>query len=197
MDDVHYLRVPKDGSVGRALGITVDHDFEIAIQPVSVAQYEAFCAATGYRTIAERGRLRGSTYFDNSTLFELSSEDRANAPAVHLSYIDAQAFCEWTGYRLPREEEWMLAAMVAADEAKSYNDWVAFHSRYESSDDVLKRINYDITSTQPTPTTCVIRRGPYIILPPGGTIWDPERRLIVPLHRYRSFQFRVCKRRPV
>lgn len=194
MNDVRYLRMPKDGPVGRALGIIVDHDFEIAIQPVSVAQYEAFCAATGYRTMAERGRPKGRYYFDNSTLFELSDEDRANAPAVHLSYIDAQAYCEWAGCRLPSEEERILAAMVTADEAKSYNDWGAFQKRYESSDNVLKRTGSEITATQPTPTTCVVRRGPYLIQPPGKPVWHPQWRLIVPLHQYRTFQFRVCKR---
>ncbi len=194
MDDVRYLRVPKDGSVGRALGITVDHDFEIAAHPVSVAQYEVFCAATGYQTMAERGRLMGPYYFDNSTLYELSAEDRAKAPAVHLCYMDAQAFCAWAGCRLPTEEEWLLAAMVTADEAKSYNEAVAFQSRYESSDDVLKRPGSEITSTQPTPTTCVVRRGPGLILMTGESIWDPQFRLILPIHRYLSLQFRVCKR---
>lgn len=93
MDDVRYIRVHKEGTVGRALGIAVDHDFEIAMHPVSVAQYEIFCAATGYRTVSEQRRLQGSTFRDSSTLDELSVEDRAKAPAVHLCYIDAQAFC--------------------------------------------------------------------------------------------------------
>ncbi len=97
MDDVRYIRVAKNRPVGLALGIAVDRDFEIAMHPVSVTQYEAFCAATGYQTMAERRGLEGSSFRDSSTLYELSVEDRAKAPAVHLCYIDALAFCAGRG----------------------------------------------------------------------------------------------------
>ena len=33
-----------------------------------------------------------------------------NHPAVHLSYTDAKAYCEWKGGRLPTETEWEYAA---------------------------------------------------------------------------------------
>lgn len=193
--NTRYIRVSKDGQVGRELGITVDHDFEIAIQPVLVTQYEAFCAATGYRTVAELGRLKGNCYyFDNSTLYELSAEARAKAPAIDLCYVDAQAYCEWSGFRLPTEAEWILAAMITADEAKSYDDWCAFHRRYESSEDVIKLPGSEITATQPAPTTCVVRRGPWLIQPPGEPVWHSVFRLILPIHQFWGLQFRICKR---
>jgi formylglycine-generating enzyme required for sulfatase activity len=50
---------------------------------------------------------------------QIEQEGPANAPAVHLSYTDAEAFCTWAGCRMPTEEERLLAAMITAKQAKS------------------------------------------------------------------------------
>ena len=36
-----------------------------------------------------------------------SIQDRMDHPAVHISWNDCKAFCEWDGGRLPSEEEWV------------------------------------------------------------------------------------------
>jgi formylglycine-generating enzyme len=91
--------------------------FEIDRYEVTVRKLGAFLKATGTTTRAERDgggfqylggwrRMAGWTwsapYGDHV--------DQLDAPAVHVTWHEAKAYCEWVGLRLPTDAEWVEAA---------------------------------------------------------------------------------------
>lgn len=70
--------------------------FEIDTRAVTWAQYLPFVAATGRKL---------PPFMSNRIL-------NPNDAAVHISWFDAKAWCDWAGRRLPTEAEWECAAMA-------------------------------------------------------------------------------------
>ena len=103
--------------------VTLDA-FWIDQTEVTNAMFAEFVLATGYETDAE---LDGDSYvYQDGEWNNLSGADwqhpqgPANSlsgledhPVVHVSWNDAQSYCEWTGRRLPTEAEWEKAARGA------------------------------------------------------------------------------------
>jgi formylglycine-generating enzyme required for sulfatase activity len=82
------LRLPRDPDYW----VRVE-GFEIGKFPVTVQEYRLFVDDGGPQP----------EHWDNQLL-------RPNCPVVEVTWLDAKAYCDWAGVRLPAEAEWERAA---------------------------------------------------------------------------------------
>ena len=81
--------------------------FEIDAQVVTWAQYLPFLQATGYALPPHVRCVQGDWQVEVFGHWQAMPLD---APVVHVNAVDAQAWCQWAGRRLPTEAEWTCAA---------------------------------------------------------------------------------------
>jgi formylglycine-generating enzyme required for sulfatase activity len=106
--------------------------YEINQFEITQFQYEEFRKATGHRKALSR-------YVKNIEQF-----NDVNQPAVYVSWLDAEAFCKWSGARLPTEAEWEKAAkgnipsstsgnFIGAEDGSAYTAFVGSFKMDKSS----------------------------------------------------------------
>jgi len=100
--------------------------FAVATRPVTCGEYLAFIGDGGYERAdlwlsdgwdrVVREGWRAPLYWEERDgrwlQFTLSGvrEVHVNEPVAHVSFFEADAYATWTGYRLPLEAEWEIAA---------------------------------------------------------------------------------------
>jgi iron(II)-dependent oxidoreductase len=91
--------------------------FRMARGCVTNAQYEEFVDAGGNPPrYWKEGKLRR---------FDRWIERAPDEPVMHVSWHDAQAYCEFAGRRLPTEAEWEHAALQGMEGTGSVWEWTA------------------------------------------------------------------------
>lgn len=180
--------------------------FEIASEPVSNAEFLQFVIDPGYlkpefwdteyfsRLKLESRRMppywrehEGQIQRQRFGVWEALPLDEA---VVHVSALEAQAYCRWAGLRLPTEAEWEVAAHTSADFQWGDRVWEWTADTFEpfagfSADPYTE---YSLPSFG---NTRVVRGGSY--LTPRDLI-DPKFRNFFAPDRHDMFiGFRTCR----
>ena len=138
-----FLMGSPDTEKGRAADetqheVTISKPYYMGTTPVTVEQFSAFVADSGYKTDAEKdGESEGIEIrdgdlevkeVDGCSWRHPSFDQKRDHPVVQISWNDAQAFCDWLStksgkkVRLPTEAQWEYACRAGTQTAYPWGD---------------------------------------------------------------------------
>ena len=148
-------------------------EFWISGSEISVGQFQEFSKVTGYKTIAENlGEQK--TVYSNGTLWGIFGNARLNQPACCISFLDAQAYCEWAKRRLPTEAEIFAGCLLGSEIYQDYDG--ALQKRVQDalkSRKLAKLSGISLTSETTVDGLVIGRQGPRYVLTKG---WEKQLR---------------------
>jgi len=144
----------KMGQVQHCIGPLTVGPFFMDETEVTNAQFLAFLDATDYVPKEPKNFLK---HWPGGRL----PEELADHPVVYVDLNDARAYAAWAGKRLPREEEWHLAAQ-GTDGRK----WP-----WGNQDPTPERVNQTGTHTLPV-RSCEAGRSPFGCYHMSGNVYE-------------------------
>ena len=116
-------------------------EYWIGKYPVTVCQYKRFIEAGGYED-ATCWKAGGFGKFKEPDKWQ-DQLQHPTRPVVYVSWYEAKAYAEWSGYRLPTEAQWERAARGAGDEYRKY--------AWGNTEPDKETMNYESGIGHPTP----------------------------------------------